>query len=67
MNRPPKQIADRKRYEQSLIEDRQNRERHKAYLSILKDMTERYKRTGTTLTEEQLEKLEQENNLIVDK
>lgn len=58
--KPTKEIADRKRYLKSLEEDRQRRIKHANYLNIMKEMTNRYKETGSTMTADELEEFEQE-------
>lgn len=61
MNKPPKQIADYKQYKKSREEDKKRIKQHANYLKIMEEMTDRYNKTGTTLTlNQQDEFLEEE-------
>lgn len=65
-NKPIKQIVDYKQYKKSLEEDKQRKIKHVNYLKIMKEMTDRYNKTGSTMTEQEQElmndEIERENN-----
>lgn len=65
-NKPTKQIVDYKQYKKSLEEDKQRKIKHDNYLKIMKEMTDRYNKTGSTMTEQEQElmndEIERENN-----